>query len=185
MATVVQKPITADEFIRLPDPPDGSKQELVRGEVITMPPPGFQHGLRQLRVAGLLDRFATPSRLGRVTVESGVITERDPDSVRGPDVAFWSANRLPFELEPKGYPDVAPDLCVEILSPGQSWRKLREKLEEYFTRGVRMVWIVDPEDRTVRVYRDPNEGRILHETATLSGEDVLPGFSCRVAELFV
>jgi Uma2 family endonuclease len=99
-------------------------------------------------------------------------------------VAYWSAERLPFDQEPEGYPEVAADLCVEILSANKRLRQILEKLREYFARGVRMVWIVDPEDRTVTVYRTPDEGRVLHESATLFGEDVLPGFSCRVAELF-
>src|SRR5262249_50721903 len=137
MATVAEKLITAEEFIRMPDPPDGSQQELVRGVIVTMPPPGIRHGSRQVRAATLLDNFACSTRLGRVTVESGVITERDPDTVRGPDVAYWSAERLPLDIEPEGYPDVAADLCVEVLSPHKRLRKILEKLREYFERGVR------------------------------------------------
>lgn len=184
MATVAEKLLTAEEFARLPNPPDGSRQELVRGVIVTMPPPGFRHGLRQVRVCTLLDQYGRSSGRGRVTAESGVITERDPDTVRGPDAAFWSIDRLPLDLEPEGYPDVAADLCVEVLSPSNNFRRIREKIREYFARGVRMVWIIDPEDRTVTVYRTPDEGRLLHENAMLDGEDVLPGFSCRVAELF-
>ena len=184
MATVAQKLITAEEFFRMPDLPDGSKQELVRGEIVTMPPPGFRHGIRQLQAALILRQFATTHRLGRVTVESGVVTERDPDTVRGPDVYYWSYERLPPDQEPEGYPDVAADLCVEVLSPSNRPGQMREKVREYFTRGVRMVWLIDPDDRSVWVYRAPEEARVLHNDATLSGEDVLPGFSCRVAELF-
>lgn len=184
MATVTQRLITAEEFLRMPDPPDGSKQELVRGEIVTMSVPGFRHGCRQVRVAGLLDHYAISNRSGRVTVETGVLTEHDPDTVRGPDVAYWSAERLSLDEEPEGYPQVAPDLCVEIRSPSNRLRQLRRKIEEYFERGVRMVWIVDPEDRTVTVYRAPDEGKLLHESASLSGDDVLPGFQCRVADLF-
>jgi Uma2 family endonuclease len=184
MATVAQKLITAEEFLKMPEPPDGSKQELVRGEVITMPPPGFRHGVRQGRVYRILDDYVTPRRLGRVTVESGLVTERGPDTVRGPDVAYWSAERLPLDQEPEGYPDVAADLCVEILSPSDRPGKVREKVREYCVRGVRMVWLIDPEDRNVWVYRAPEEARVLHEGATLNGEDVLPGFSCRVTDLF-
>src|SRR5262245_66308871 len=97
MATAAQKLLTAEEFALLPAPPDGSKQELVRGVIVTMPPPGFRHGLRQVRVASLLDHYALSTRRGRVTVETGVITERDPDSVRGPDVSLWSFERLPAD----------------------------------------------------------------------------------------
>jgi Uma2 family endonuclease len=183
MATVT-KPITAEEFIEMPEPPDGSKQELVRGEIVMLPPPGFQHGEVQVNVATLLKPHVRAHRLGRITVESGVVIERDPDTVRGPDVAFWSVERLPFDQCPQGYPEVAPDLCVEVLSPSRRLRDIREKIQEYFTRGVRMVWIVDPHNRTISVYRSADEGRLLHETATLSGEEVLPGFTCRVAEFF-
>src|SRR5262249_3520105 len=185
VATVTEKLLTAEEFALLPNPPDGSKQELVRGVIVTMPPPGFRHGLRQVRAASILDHFGRTTRHGRATVESGLLTERDPDTVRGPDVSYWSAEKLPLDQEPEGYPDVAADLCVEVLSPGNVFRQIREKIQEYFARGVRMVWIIDPEDRTITVYRSPDEGRLLHENATLDGEDVLPGFRCRVAEFFV
>ena len=184
MATVTEKLITAEEFFRMPDPPDGSKQELVRGVVVTMPPPGFRHGARQVRAVTLLDNYARTTQSGRVTVERGVVTERGPDSVRGRDVAFWSFERLPADIEPEGYPNVSPDMCVEMLSPGRKLRAILDKLREYFASGVRMVWIIDPEDRIVTVYRSPDEGRVYHESATLTGEEVLPGFTCRVAELF-
>ena len=184
MATVAEKLITVEEFMRMPDPPDGSRQELVRGVVITMPPPFFKHGLRQGRAYSLVDNHARSKHLGRVTVESGLITERDPDTVRGPDVAYWSYERLPEEIEPEGYPDVAADLCIEVLSSAKEWKRMREKLLEYFARGVRMVWVINPEDRTVTVYRNADEGRVLHENANLTGDEVLPGFACKVAELF-
>jgi Uma2 family endonuclease len=184
MSAVAQKLITADEFFRMPNPPDGSRQELVKGVIITMPPPGFRHGDVQGNIATLLKIFIRSNRIGRVTVESGVRTDRAPDSVRGPDVAFWSYERLPADQTPVGYPDVAADLCVEVRSPSETTRSLRAKAREYLERGVRMVWIVDPDDQTVTVYRRPGEGRVLSEEATLTGEDVLPEFSCRVAEFF-
>src|SRR5262249_39757972 len=145
MAIVTPKLITAEEVYLMPDPPDGSKQELVRGEIIMLPPPGFEHGDVPLGVGSLLRPFVKANSLGRVTVESGVITERGPDTVRGPDVAYWSKERLPLDQpRPRGYPEVAPDLCVEVLSPSNRLRDMRDKIEEYFNRGVRMVWIVDP-----------------------------------------
>lgn len=184
MASVADKLVTAEEFHEMPEPADGSRQELVRGRIVSMPPPGFRHGLCQVRIAGILDQFARSTHQGRVTVESGVVTERGPDSVRGPDVAYWSVERLPLHQEPVGYPEVAPDLCVEVLSPADRIRDVRGKMGEYFARGVRLVWIVDPDDRTVAIYRSLDEGRIFHENATLTGEDVLPGFTCQVADLF-
>jgi len=184
MATITEKLMTAEEFSRLPSPKDGSKQELVRGVVITMPPPGFEHGTVQVNISSLLNVYVRPRKLGRVTVESGVITERDPDSVRGPDVAFWSKERLPLDIKPKGYPDVAADLCVEVTSDRVGLRRALEKLKEYFERGVRLVWIVDAEQRTVTVHRSVEEAEVLPESATLSGGEVLPGFQCKVADFF-
>jgi Uma2 family endonuclease len=183
MATVEQKLLTAEEFMNLPEPRDGSKQELVRGVVITMPPPRFRHGKYQFLVAKRLDSYVGPRHLGQVITETGLVTERGPDTVRGPDVAYWSKERLPLDQEPEGYPDVAADLCVEILSPGEAKAEIQDKVREYFDCGVRMVWYVDPVKRTVTVYRPGVAERLLQETDLISGEDVIPGFSCTVAEL--
>jgi Uma2 family endonuclease len=183
MATVTQKAITAEEFFLIDGDP-GQKLELVRGEVVTMCRPGFAHGLIQTRIARKLDEYCSANQFGRVTVESGVITERGRDTVRGPDVAVWSFERLPKDQTPIGYPEVAADVCVEIISPNDRPGEMKKKLREYFARGVRMVWVVDPEDRAVRVHRSPDEAQLLYESATLTCDDVLPGFSCRVAELF-
>ncbi len=184
MTTTAIQPLTAAEFARMPDPADGSKEELVRGAIITMPAPGFRHGEVQLAVGSLLRNYARSTRTGRVTVESGLQTEFDPDTIRGPDVAFWSAERLPLDRTPEVYPDVAADLVVEIQSPSSRRQTTQDKIREYLDRGVRMIWIVDPEARTVTVYRQPGEGRLLWHDATLTGEEVLPGFQCHVAEFF-
>ena len=89
----------------------------------------------------------------------GLQTEHDPDTVRGPDVAFWSAERLPLDQTPEAYPDVAADLCVEVMSPTDTRRAMNEKVREYLVRGVLLVWVVDPEDHTITIYRQPDEGR--------------------------
>jgi Uma2 family endonuclease len=183
-STTTKKLLTADEFAKLPDPVDGSKQELVRGEVITMPPPSFVHGKVQGRVYFVLETFDRTANQGHVVLETGVNTEVDPDTVRGPDVAFWKYSRLPADSHPEVYAKVPPDLCVEVLSPSSTKQKMNRKIREYFASGVGMVWIVDPDQRTVTIYRQPGEGRVLWDDATLTGEDVLPGFSCPVAELF-
>lgn len=181
-APVGKKWITAEGFFRMPDPMDGSRQELVRGEVITMPPPGGLHGVSCSRVDRRLGTFAEVNNLGTVAANNtGFILARDPDTVRVPDVAFWSWERLP-EI-PLGYIEMSPDLAVEVLSPSNTSKQIRAKVEEYFARGVRLVWVVAPEDRTVTIYRSPEEGRVLHESATITGEDVLPGFQCEVRDL--
>ncbi len=178
----LEKLLTAEEFFLLPSPPDGSQQELVRGEIITMPPPGGLHGVCCLKAGRRIGNFVDDGPSGTVTSnDTGFITERDPDSVRGPDIAYWSKERL--SEVPVGYIAIAPDMLVEVLSPSNTWKQIRTKLKEYFARGVRLVWVLAPEDRTLTIYRTPDEGRILHETATVTGEDVLPGFACRVSDL--
>jgi Uma2 family endonuclease len=184
MSAVAEKLITADEFFQMPEPADGSKQELVKGVIVTVAQPGFRHGEVQTTIAFILKSFLKSHPIGRVIVESGVRTDHDPDSVRGPEVSFWSFERLPAEQRPIGYPEVAADLCVEVRSPSQSRRELREKVREYLANGVRMVWVVEADDQTVTVYRQPGEGRIFSEDAILTGEDVIPGFQSRVAEFF-
>lgn len=185
MATVEQRLMTADEFFLMPPIPDGSaKVELVRGEIVTMCRPGFEHGYCQGRTYAVLDHYGRSTGHGRATVETGVVTERQPDTVRGPDVSYWSIKRLPLDKRPKGYPEVAPDLAVEVLSPHNRMSQIQLKMEEYFARGVCMCWIVDPEDRTLAVYRAADQGQIFHASATFAAEDILPGFSLKVAELF-
>jgi Uma2 family endonuclease len=182
MSTITQKKLlTAEEFFLLPQPPDGSQQELVRGEIVNMPPPGALHGVTQAKTSRRLGNFLDAGPGGTLTCESGFITERDPDSVRGPDISYWSKERL--KEIPVGYIEIAPDLLVEVLSPSNTWKKIRAKLKEYFERGVRLVWVISPEDRTLTIYRTLDEGRVLHENATVTGEDVLPGFTCRVSDL--
>jgi Uma2 family endonuclease len=184
MSTVGQKLLTAEEFFDLPEQTDGSKLELVRGEVVAMPGPGFEHGEVQGNVYFQIKSFLKQNPIGRAVVESGAITERDPDTVRGPDVSYYSKERLPLGQRVVKYHDQPPDLCVEVVSPSNTSRKLRAKAKEYLFAGVRLVWIVDPEDRTVSVITGPLEYRVLEPEATLDGGDVLPGFACKVADLF-
>lgn len=183
-AVTASKLLTAEEFANLPRPMDGSRQELERGEIVTMAPPRFVHGKVQGRVYYALETYNRTTKFGHVITETGVITEEDPDTVRGPDVAVWSYTKVPIDREPRVYAEVAPDLCVEVLSPSNTKSKMTTKIREYFDSGVRMVWVVDPESRMVTVYRKPGEGRELWEDASISGEDVLPDFSCPIAEFF-
>ncbi len=128
--------------------------------------------------------FLKSNPIGRVVVESGVITDRKPDTVRGPDVSFYSKERLPLDKEVIGWHDQAPDLCVEVVSPSNSLKQLKAKAKEYLFAGVRIVWIIDPEDRTVTIITEPLESRTLEAEAMLDGGNVLRGFSCKVADLF-
>ena len=183
MSTITQKKLlTAEEFFLLPDPGDGSQQELVYGEIITMPPLGGLHGVCCLKAGRRIGNFVEDGPGGTVTCnDTGFITERDPDSVRGPDISYWSKERLKEVLI--GYIEISPDMLVEVLSPSNTSKQIRAKLKEYFAKGVRLIWVIAPEDRTLTIYRTSDEGRVLHETATVTGEDVLPGFECRVSDL--
>jgi Uma2 family endonuclease len=183
MSTVQQPPITIAEFERMPDPADGSKLELVRGEVVVMPPPKGKHGICCQRIGRFLGNHVEPAKLGWVTTnDTGVVLERGPDTVRGPDVAFWSIKRQP-EM-PEGYFLIPPDLAVEVLSPDDRRKDVRAKIKEYLFYSVPLVWLVDPETRTVTVYSGSMRGTEFDENDTLDGGDVLPGFSCKVSDLF-
>jgi Uma2 family endonuclease len=184
MATVTTKLMTADEFYELPESEDGSKMELVKGEVVVMPNPGLEHGEIQVNVGFLIKSYLKTNKIGRVFVESGVITEHDPDTSRGPDVSYYSKERLPLGKRVVKYNDLPPDLCVEVVSPSNTRKELRTKIQEYFAVNVRMVWVVDPDDRSVTVLTTPDQGRTLYESSELDGGDVLPGFSCKVLDLF-
>ena len=176
--------LTAEEFALLPQPEDGSHQELVKGVVITMPPPSFYHGLCCNEMGYRLGKHVREQKLGFVTNnDSGVVLARDPDTVRGPDVAYWSRERMP-EPPREGYPSIPPDLVVEVLSPSDVFLNVQRKVQQYLRAEVRMVWIAIPEDRSIAVCRPGRETSILTNGETLNGEDVLPGFSCPVAELF-
>jgi Uma2 family endonuclease len=177
-----QKLLTAEEFMKLPDPPDGSRQELIRGRVVTMPLTQGRHGIVCLKVGRVVGDFVEANRLGHATSnDAGFIGERGPDTVRGPDVAFYSFTRAP-EV-PDGYFEVAPDLAIEVVSPSDTHTRVQEKVRYYLRRGVRLVWVIDPELRIVTAYQD-QEWRTLEETDTLTGGDVLPGFNIIVANLF-
>ncbi len=184
MLTGTRQLLTIEEFARLPRPADGSKQELVKGVVVTVPPPSFFHGYICNRIGRKVGNHVDERDLGFVTNnDSGVIIGRDPATVRGPDIAFWSKARLPV-FPMTGYPGEVPDLAIEVLSPGDVYRVMFTKVNEYLRSGVRMVWVIIPEDRSVGVFTGPTKQILLGEADTLDGGGVLPGFSCRVADLF-
>ncbi|MBI1917655.1 MAG: Uma2 family endonuclease [Planctomycetes bacterium] len=185
MSTVTQaRLLTAEEFAQLPQPEDGSQQELVNGVVLTVPAPSFNHGQVCSTIGCKLGVFIDANQRGWITSnDSGVILAREPDTVRGPDLAFWSRERMPAPPQ-TGYPDLAPDLVVEVLSPSDVFPQILRKVQQYLRAGTREVWVVVPEDRSVTVCRPGQEQVILSNGETLSSGDILPGFSCPVAELF-
>ncbi|MBI3359656.1 MAG: Uma2 family endonuclease [Chloroflexi bacterium] len=159
--------------------------ELVEGRIVRMSPTGFEHGGYEVNFAELLKGFVKQRKLGKVVSgEVGVYTRRKPDTVRGVDVAFISHERLAQRKKKRGYLDVAPELIVEVLSPDDPWSEVTQKLREYFSIGVKLVWVADPASRTVYGYRSVTDVREFAEADTLTGDEVLPGFSVPVASLF-
>ena len=163
---------------------DIGRAELVKGEIIYMSPTGYLHGFIEVNFSSLLRAFADKHKLGRVLGgEVGIYIARNPDTVRGADVAFISGKRL-AQAKSKSFLDVAPELIVEVLSPDDRWMDVNAKLTEYFTIGVQMVWIADPQQQQVHVYRSLADVKILSGDDVLTGDSVLPGFSAPVSDFF-
>lgn len=175
-------PMTAEELLTMPD--DGMRHELVRGELTTMAPAGWEHGVVSARVVELLSSFVRAKGLGVVlTTDTGFTIEREPDTVRAPDAAFVRADRVPAPEDRRGFAELAPDLVVEVVSPNDRWTEVTDKALMWLDAGVRLVWVVDPAKRLVVVHRERGDDR-LRGDAVLDGEDVLPGFRLPLADLF-
>ena len=160
------------------------RSELINGKVIELMPPGGLHGKLMLRIGGLLSAFVLPHKLGELYGESGFILSRDPDTVRGPDVAFLEASRVPPPHEEVFLLEGAPTLAIEILSPNDRKREVEAKVRLYFEKGTREVWIVDPSTKTVSI-RNPNSTAIAYGIDdAIPGGDILPGFSLPVRSIF-
>lgn len=176
--------ITADELFRLTS--DGKRHELVRGELKSMTPAGFAHGLVAQRLGAAILQFATQNRLGVVpSAETGFALAKNPDTVRGPDVAFVAMERLATIGVPMAYFPGAPDLAVEVVSPGDTVNEVDEKTADWLAHGTRQVWVVNPRTRRIAVHRSATDIVHLSASDTLEGGDVLPGFALPVADVFV
>jgi Uma2 family endonuclease len=175
--------LTAEDLWQLPD--DGQKHELVAGELIHKPPAGFLHGTIAGNLARLLGEHATQHDLGVICVsETGFTLHHNPDTVRAPDVAFVSKERVLAQGKPEKFWDGAPDVAVEVVSPNDRFDDVWEKVQEYLAAGVRLVWVALPRSKSIIVYHPDGEVKILREGDELHGEDVLPGFVCPVRHIF-
>ena len=182
-AAVARGLLTAEEFGELPD--TDCVMELIQGAVVRMPPPKPRHGQVCSRTNRIVGNFVDAHDLGHVLCnDAGVITERDPDTVRGADVAFYSYDRLPKGPLPEAYLDQAPDIVWEVLSPDDRWTDVMQKTTEYLSAGVRVVCLLDPETKTAWLYYPDQPPRQLNagDTVTLAG--VLPGFSEPLSRFF-
>ena len=168
---------TADELLRLPD--DGSRYELVRGELRKLSPAGLRHGKIARRIATHLGAYADQHELGETYVaEAGFVLKRGPDTVRVPDVSFVRAERV---LDTAGFMPGPPDLAIEVTSPSGPPSEVENKTAEYLRAGTHAVVVVDPEKRTVRVSR--KSGTVVVEDF-LAVDEVVPGWRMPLSDIF-
>ena len=172
--------ITGDELLTMGDI---GPCELIDGRIVSMSPTGDEHAVIESNLVHELKLFVRQHKRGLVrSGEVGIYIRRWPDRIRAADVAFVSTDRLAKPV--KGFLEVAPELAVEIMSPTDRWVDIRGKLDDYFSIGVERVWIVEPERRTVLVYRSTTDFNELDEEDILRGEGILHGFELPVSELF-
>ena len=174
-------PITGEQLYLL-----GSlgRTELVNGELVELMPTGHPHGYLESIITTLIMIFVRQNKIGRVlNGEAGVYTHRNPDTVRGVDVAYISNERF-AQVQSNSYLDVAPELIVEILSPSDTWSELQIKLAEYFAIDVKLMWVVDPALKQIHVFKALDQMQLFTPEDELTGGDVLPGFSTPVSAIF-
>jgi len=179
----VERLVTAEEFGSRPDP--GYPEELVQGRILAMPPPKPRHGQICAKVLRLLDRHVEESDLGQLlSNDSGVITRRTPDTVRGADVSFYRYDRLPRGPIPEGYLPFPPNLIVEVRSPDDRWLDLLNRVQEYLAVHVTCVVVLDPEPASAHVFHADRAPRQLGPEDELTVPDVLGDFRVQVARFF-
>jgi Uma2 family endonuclease len=175
--------MTAEELLSLPD--DGSRYELIEGELRQMSPAGHNQGRIAMRLAVPLGHHVEENGLGEVyAAETGFTLKTNPDTVRAPDVAFIRQERVDEVGDTKSYWPGAPDLAVEVVSPNDKVSEIEEKVKEWLEAGTSLVWVVSPQLKTVTVYRSLTDIVILTEKDMLDGGEIVPGFLYPVAKLF-
>jgi Uma2 family endonuclease len=180
---VTGRRMTAEDLWQLPD--DGLRHELVYGELRTLAPSGSEHGRVTGKVCGVLFMYLQARPLGELfAAETGFLLARGPDLVRAPDVAFVRAERLAAVGRVRGYWPGAPDLAVEVVSPGDRPAEVAEKVRTWLAYGTQMVLAVYPDERRVRVHRPEQAPSDLADDAVLDGADVVPGWNVPVRAFF-
>jgi Uma2 family endonuclease len=182
-AIVAPKIWTDEEFMALPD--DGHHYEIINGELIDMGNSGALHGYVCSTLMILLGGYVRQHNLGAM-LDSSTAFKMKNGNKRSPDIAFFAKERLQgIAVLPSGYLEGAPDLAVEVLSPGNTVEEIDDKLTEYFENGSRLVWVINPTQHYVLVYRSAKEpDRLLKGKDSLDGEEVIPGFTLAIADLF-
>ena len=174
---------SAEEFAKISD--NGQCRELVHGVIQMMSPAGGRHGQIALRLGAMLLQHVEVHDLGEVfAAETGFLLTRNPDTVRAPDVAFVQRERIDRLDDLTGFIPLPPDLVAEVISPTDSFSHVEEKTRFWLKSGVRVVLVVDPQNRTVRVVRGTDETQLLSEIEDLAVDDVVPGWRLCVGKLF-
>ena len=175
--------LTADDLLRLHG--QGVGGELIRGVLGGTESAGQGHGRITARLVAALVNFVDAARMGTVvTSQTGVLVDPQRDMVREPDIAFTSAERLPLDAVVEGSTEVVPDLVVEIAGRGDTIAAVNDRAIMWLSYGVRLVWVVHPDTRTVDVHRPDDPVVVLGEDEALDGLDVLPGFTCPLGPVF-
>jgi Uma2 family endonuclease len=174
--------VTAAELERMPE--DDFRYELVEGRLIKMSPVGFLHGVMTARLFAMLLQHAKVHDVGFVVTEVGFKLSTHPDTVRAPDIAVVGRERIPAGDMPRGFISGPPDLAVEVLSPDDRPSEIAAKVNEYLTSGVRLVWVLDPDERTVTAHHRLRAPVTFGIDDTLDALDVVPGFTCPLHEVF-
>ena len=175
--------LTAEELLKMPD--DGYRYELVKGVLRKMLPAGFEHGTTTMGIGWRLAQYVSENRLGQaLAAETGFVISRNPDTVRAPDAAFIRQSVIDRRGIPKGYWEGAPDLAVEVISPGDTYTEVSEKVADWLHAGCAMVWVINPRRGTIEVHRSAEDVTILSGDDILDGGDVVEGFQCRVRDIF-
>lgn len=173
--------MTAEELLHVDIP--GKWTELIRGRLLVSEPPSTYHGKVSLRVSVLLANHAFATGAGDVfSQDTGFKIASNPDTVRAPDVAFVTAERAK-SIPRRGYAELAPDLVVEVVSHGDRPSEVLAKIAHWLEAGTRLAWVIDPQREVAHVHRADGSISVVGVDGTLDGEDVLPGFSCRLAEV--
>ncbi len=175
--------LTADDLLGMSSP-RGERYELIDGTLFIKEPPGVRHGWIEANLGARLFTYVRERDLGRVMVgDPGFVTRSDERTVRAPDLVFVSYRRLPRGPVTEGFGRIAPDLAVEILSPGDRRGEVEAKVQEWLRFGVTAVWLIDPRKRRVRVVTGNGES-VVGEGNVLHGGDAVPGFALPVVDLF-
>ena len=174
--------MTAEELWQLPD--DGQRHELVEGVLITMAPPGGEHGNIAVLLAFELEAHIRANKSGKVVVETGFIIRRNPDVVLSPDAAYISYERLPGGKLPKGFINGTPELARKSFRPDDLYTEVAEKVAKWLAAGTLMVLVIDPRHRTVVVHRASSTSTPLTEDDQIDGADAVPGWTMSVRALF-